>query len=68
MCQFSESKVDVPGQPKETLKELLEKARESSPEGQQNIKVAFAEGYLAANSDGKNNIGGGVKVLKVFRN
>lgn len=60
-----ESKIEVSGQQNETLKELLEKARENTPESQQNIKIAFAEGYLAANSDNKDNIGGGVKLMKV---
>lgn len=48
------------------MKNLLENARDSAPETQQNIKIAFAEGYLAAKTDNKENTSGPGKVMKVF--
>lgn len=66
--RFLESKIEISGQQNETLKELLEKSRGNTSESQQNIKIAFAEGYLAANSDNKDNVGGGAKLIKVSFN
>lgn len=61
-----ESKPDPDGTIRnDTLKSLLEKARDVSPENQQNIKIAFAEGYLAANTDHKENPSGAGKAMKV---
>uniref|UniRef100_A0A1I8NXS4 AAA+ ATPase domain-containing protein n=1 Tax=Stomoxys calcitrans TaxID=35570 RepID=A0A1I8NXS4_STOCA len=54
----------------ETLKRLLEKSTEGGPEKSQenNIKIAFAEGYLAAaNSEDHPKSGKTMKYLKVFQ-
>lgn len=61
-----QSRPDLNGLQNENLKNLLEKARDIAPENQQNIKIAFAEGYLAANTENKDNSSGPGKVMKVF--